>query len=191
MKRLLIGLMAFLGLTAGAHAADLSDLGPAIGTKIPHDLSSVDHMGTPQNFDSVKGENGAILIFFRSAKWCPYCQKQLISVEDLTQEVQAKGYNLVGISYDDPKVLAKFKKRRKISYPLLSDGESEIIDAFGIRNEKHKDGHYAYGVPHPLVAIVDANGVIRAKLFEQSYKNRPQTEAILQAMSSVDTALSR
>jgi hypothetical protein len=39
-----------------------------IGGKIPA-LSGVDQFGKPQNFGSLKGPNGLVLLFFRSADW--------------------------------------------------------------------------------------------------------------------------
>lgn len=185
MKRIL-GLLVALTLgTLAVTAADLENLGPAVGTKIPHDLSSVDSAGAPQSFDSLKGEKGAVVVFFRSAKWCPFCQGQLISLETIAEDIRGKGFNLIAISYDPIEELAKFKTRRDISYPLLSDKDSEIIDAFDIRNEKFKPGHYAYGVPHPLIAFVDTDGVIKAKLYEESFKNRPELENILKTLDEI------
>ena len=39
-----------------------------IGGRIP-ELSGVDQFGTHQNFESLKGPNGLVLLFFRSADW--------------------------------------------------------------------------------------------------------------------------
>ena len=39
-----------------------------IGSKIPA-LSGVDQFGRQQNFNSLKGQNGLVLLFFRSADW--------------------------------------------------------------------------------------------------------------------------
>ncbi len=42
--------------------------GPAVGARIP-DFEAVDQNGKRQNFDSLKGENGLVLMFVRSADW--------------------------------------------------------------------------------------------------------------------------
>ena len=39
-----------------------------VGSKIP-ELAGVDQLGKRQNFESLKGRNGLVLLFFRSADW--------------------------------------------------------------------------------------------------------------------------
>ena len=96
-------------------------------------------------------------------------QRDLKSIEDA-------GVQIVGISYDDPTVLKKFSDRMKIAFPLLSDPESKTIEAYHIRNEAAKGK--AEGVPNPGTFILDQEGVIRAKLFLEGYRDRHTTEAL-------------
>lgn len=182
-KRVLIGLIGLVGAATMVQAAP-KDLGPAVGTAIPHDLSSVDTSGANQNFNTVKGEKGAVVVFFRSADWCPFCQRQLIKLEKIAKDIEKNGYELVAISHDTPKILAKFAKRRKISYTLLSDKNSAIISAFGILNEAYKEGDRKYGIPHPIVFIINKQGTIEQKFFRESYRERPENEVILEAVSA-------
>lgn len=185
MRRFAVSLFSLFIISTSSIAAEISDLGPDIGAPMPHDLSALDSENMQQSFDTLKGEKGAVLLFFRSAKWCPYCQKQLINLNKITADVKAHGYEIIGISYDKVKHLKKFKKRRSISFPLLSDPESEIIKAWDIMNPDYKRGHYAHGVPYPLIAFVSPDGTIQAKLYEQSYKDRPENELILERLAKL------
>ena len=64
------GLMAMpLSANAADSAYDKLDKGPKIGTAIPHPLKTVDQRGKPQDFTSLKGERGLILLFARSLDW--------------------------------------------------------------------------------------------------------------------------
>ncbi|UTW59697.1 peroxiredoxin family protein [Kordiimonas sp. SCSIO 12603] len=182
-KKILSGIVL---LIASSFPAAASDLGPAVGSKIPHNLEVMDQKGQQQSFSSLTGENGTVLVFFRSAKWCPYCQRQLINIEkSAAEEIRKRGFNVVGVSYDSVKVLDKFTKKRGISYPLLSDDGSAIIKSFGVLNEKYKPGDRVYGIPHPIIVITDNSGTIKAKLFEEGYKNRPETEVILSELDKL------
>ena len=96
-------------------------------------------------------------------------QRDLKSIEDA-------GVQVVGISYDDTKVLKTASDRMKITFPLLSDPESKTIEAYHIRNEAAKGK--AVGVPNPGTFILDQEGVIRAKLFLEGYRDRHTTEAL-------------
>ena len=86
----------------------------------------------------------------------------------------------MGISYDDPETLAAFASRRAIAFPLLSDGGSKTIDRYGVRDEEARGGQVD-GIPHPGTIIVDRDGVIRAKLFLEGYKQRHSVDAIIAA----------
>jgi peroxiredoxin Q/BCP len=103
-------------------------------------------------------------------------QRDLKSIEDA-------GIQLVGISYDDPKVLKTFSDRMKIAFPLLSDPGSQTIDAYHIRNKAARGK--AEGVPIPGTFILDRQGVIRAKLFLEGYRDRHSTEDLIQAAKAV------
>ena len=76
-------------------------------------------------------------------------QRDLKSIEDA-------GVQVVGISYDDPKVLKTFSDRMKITFPLLSDPGSKTIEAYHIRNEAARGK--AEGVPNPGTFILDQAG---------------------------------
>jgi peroxiredoxin Q/BCP len=103
-------------------------------------------------------------------------QRDLKSIEDA-------GVQLVGISYDDPAVLKKFSDRSKITFPLLSDPESRTIDAYHIRNAAAKGK--AAGVPNPGTFLLDRDGVIRAKLFLEGYRDRHTSEALVEAARAI------
>ena len=97
--------------------------------------------------------------------------------------IEAAGIQLVGISYDKTNVLKQFSDRMKITFPLLSDPESKTIDDYHILNPAAKGK--AVGVPYPGTFIVDSQGVIRAKLFLEGFRDRHTTEALIQAAKSV------
>jgi len=50
------------------------------GDRIPG-FELKDQAGQTQTFDSLKGTNGLLLMFNRSADWCPFCKSQLIDFE--------------------------------------------------------------------------------------------------------------
>jgi peroxiredoxin len=99
------------------------------------------------------------------------------------KSIEAAGVQVVGISYDDTKVLKTFSDRMKIAFPLLSDPSSKTIEAYHIRNEAARGK--AEGVPHPGTFILDQAGIIRAKLFLEGYRDRHTTEALVEAAKAV------
>ncbi len=189
MNRRLFALAGLLGLLAHGALAQPApgspiDIGPAIGAKIPH-FAAVDAKGAPRNFASLPGAKGVVLVFFRSAKWCPFCQAQLIDLKKVQQPLETRGYGLVAISYDSPETLTMFSDKQSVGYTLLSDGGSKMIDSFGLRDPQYPVTSFAYGVPVPSIFILDRKGGVRAKLALQGFKIRPDNDAILKAVDAL------
>ena len=86
---------------------------------------------------------------------------------------------MVGISYDSVEVLAKFADKKMITFPLLSDADSTVIKAYGLLNQEAK-GKQA-GIPYPGTFLIDAQGVIHAKLFHEGYSKRHSVEDLIKA----------
>jgi peroxiredoxin len=99
------------------------------------------------------------------------------------KSIEEAGIQVVGISYDSPEVLKRFSDKAKIAFPLLSDPESKTIDAYHIRNEAARGK--AEGVPNPGTFILDRDGVIRATLFLEGYRQRHTTKALIEAAMTV------
>lgn len=174
-------------------ASDHTELGPPVGAKIPVNLVTTDSTGAAEDFDSLVGKNGMALFFVRSLDWCPYCRLQALEVAKRAEDFTSRGLSIVFISYDSVEKLAMFDRKWEVSPTLLSDPGSKIIDAFGIRNEQHKPGSRAYGIPHPIVFIVAPDKTILAKLYEKdyltndkSYRERPEVDAILAAADEAE-----
>jgi peroxiredoxin len=172
-----------LAIPAGARAGAW-DVGPPVGSKAPP-LHVTDLKGAPVALRDLSGKNGVVLVFFRSAKWCPYCQKQLIDLKDAPGPLAERGYKLAAISYDPTDVLTQFTDKREISYPLLSDVGSVTIDAWKLRDVRYKPDSFAWGVPYASIYVISPKGVLRAKLAEEDYKVRPPLSAILAAIDGL------
>jgi hypothetical protein len=79
-------------------------------------------------------------------------------------------------------VLREFTEKQSIPYPLLSDVDSEVIDLYRIRNTQVQGGDaFLDGIPFPGVYVTDADGVVVAKFFHDSYKKRDSPELYIDA----------
>jgi peroxiredoxin len=184
MRTLIIALLFTAGFI-GSVVAEGIDIGPPVGAPIPAPFKVYDSVGTMSDYADLAGPSGAVLVFVRSASWCPYCIQQLRDIQSVAEPLSRRGYRLVSISYDAPEVLAGFAKKYGVTYKMTSDKGSAMIDAFGIRDPQYKEGSRAYGVPKPGIFIVDRKGIVRAKLAEEGYKVRPPSEAIIAAVNAL------
>lgn len=153
------------------------------GDNIP-EIKLYDQYGGERMLGDLSGEKGALLVFFRSADWCPYCQAQLIDLRNNKEKFNKAGFSIVGISYDPIEKLKKFDNKHELGFSLLSDKDSRLIKEFGIFDDNHKEGSFAHGVPKPAVYVVDKKGKVHAVLAEESYKKRPQVDVIMEVVNA-------
>ena len=182
MRAIILALTLLLGINNAS--ADSIDIGPAVGTAIPEFVVQ-DATGASKKFADITGSAGVVLVFVRSADWCQYCKKQLKEIQAIIGPLEKRGYRLVSVSYDTPEVLTKSAVQLGVSYPLLSDKGSAMIDAFALRDPQYSEKSRAFGVPRPAIFIVDRKGVVRAKLAEESYKIRPPAEVIITTVNAL------
>jgi len=184
MKLVAAVIAALLSLLPIAVCAAAWDVGPPVGAKVPV-LHATDLKGAPVSVRELSGKNGLVLVFFRSAKWCPYCQKQLMDLKEAPVPLGERGYRLAAVSYDPTDVLTQFTEKRDIPYPLLSDLGSVTIDAWKLRDIRYKPDSFAWGVPYASIYVISPKGVLKAKLAEEDYKTRPPLSAVLAAIDGL------
>ena len=153
-----------------------SEVGLRAGQKAP-EFSAVDQFGKTQTLDTLRGSKGTILLFYRSADWCPYCKGQLIQLQAAKERFEKQGIKLAGISYDSVEILKYFSDRRKIDFPLLSDPDSKIIRMYQVLNSE-AIGPNA-GMARPGYFFIEPEGVIREKFFEAKYRERLTGNTVL------------
>ena len=140
-----------------------------VGAKIPL-LSGIDQFGKERDFENLKGPKGLVILFYRSADWCPYCKGQLLSLQRATPHFQEKGIGLVGVSYDSPEILKFFTERYSITYPLLADPRSEMIERFGVLNTNATG--FTTGMSYPGYVYVSPDGHVQETFFEEDHHTR-------------------
>ncbi len=170
---------------AAPQAFAEATFGPKPGTRAPDIGALLDQNSTPRKLPALAGKKGVVLMFYRSAGWCPFCQAQLIAMNEGAAEIEKRGYKIVGIAYDEPAVAKAFSDRRQIGYPLLSDPKSEVIERWGLRDPQYKPGAKAYGVPRPIIFVIDAKNIIRASLAEETFQKRPPVSVVIEAIDSL------
>ena len=103
-----------------------------------------------------------------------------MELEQTVEKFRRQGLGLVAISYDHVEVLRHLSDRLGgFRFPLLADSDSKIIRDFGIFNHHVPTGHPWYGMCFPGTFIVDQDGVVRSKFFEQMHRQRFTAETIL------------
>ena len=100
-----------------------------------------------------------VIVYFYPAAMTPGCTTQACDFRDSLASLQGAGYAVVGISPDSPAKLAKFRDRDALTFPLLSDTDRSVLQAYGAFGEKTMYGKTVTGVIRSSF-VVDEKGTI-------------------------------
>ncbi|MCH8489698.1 MAG: peroxiredoxin family protein [Oceanicaulis sp.] len=141
--------------------------GPAVGAQAP-DFALPDAGGETRRLADIAGPSGAVIFFNRSLDWCPICIAQTIELQGAAEAFEAAGWGLAVLTYDNTETLARAAERRELTLTLLSDEDSAVIDAFGVRDPIYAEPrHRAHGVPYPVAIAIRRDGVVVAKFWHE------------------------
>ena len=87
-----------------------------------------------------------VVVYFYPAAMTPGCTKQACDFRDNLSSLKSAGYAVLGISPDKPEKLAKFRERDGLNFPLLSDQDKTVLQAYGAYGEKKLYGKVVVGV---------------------------------------------
>jgi peroxiredoxin Q/BCP len=103
-----------------------------------------DQNGDHVSLADFSGKN--VIIYFYPAALTPGCTTQACDFRDSLASLQAAGYVVLGISKDTPAKLKKFEEQEGLTFPLLSDPDLTVHNAYGTFGEKSMYGKIVQGV---------------------------------------------
>jgi peroxiredoxin Q/BCP len=98
-----------------------------------------------------------LILYAYPAAMTPGCTTQACDFRDSLASLRGAGYEVVGISPDEPAKLAKFRQRDGLTFPLLSDPDHKVLAAYGAWGEKKLYGRTVTGVIRSTF-VVDEQG---------------------------------
>ena len=89
----------------------------------------------------------------------PGCTKQACDFRDSLASLQGAGYSVIGVSADSMAALERFTEKQSLTFPLASDPDHEILEAYGAWGEKKNYGRTYVGIIRSTV-VVDPDGTV-------------------------------
>lgn len=105
-----------------------------------------------------------VILYFYPAASTPGCTKQACDFRDSLSSFKASGYVVLGISKDTQAKLKKFEANESLTFPLLSDPELTVHNAYGTYGEKSMYGKTVVGVIRSTF-VIDESGNIEFVLY--------------------------
>jgi peroxiredoxin Q/BCP len=99
------------------------------------------------------------VLYFYPKDNTPGCTAQACNLNENLPALEAKGFQVVGVSIDSNASHTKFKSKFNLAFPLLSDPDHQIAEAFGVWVEKSMYGKQYMGVSRTTF-VIDEQGII-------------------------------
>ena len=126
------------------------------GTPAPA-FKATDNTGAKRALGDFAGSK--LIMYFYPRAFTPGCTTESCDFRDNHEVLAKAGYEIVGVSPDEPERLTEFIEEYNLPFPLLSDTDHEISKAFGAWGMKKNYGREYEGMIRSTIAI-DENGVI-------------------------------
>src|SRR5262245_46682644 len=130
------------------------------GTKAPA-FSLESSEGDKVSLKDLKGKK--VVLYFYPKDDTPGCTLEAQAFRDSLPRLKRKNAVVLGVSRDSVASHCKFRDKYGLTFPLLSDPEGKVIEAYGAWGEKNMYGKKSLGVIRTTV-VIDAEGKV-AKVF--------------------------
>ena len=191
MKRLFFLLITIFSFSL-LHA-QLKPEGLFINSKAP-DFKAKDQSGVEVALKDLRKKGPVVVVFYRG-NWCPYCSKALTRFQDSLHYLTEKGAQLVAITPEGATGVAKTTEKTGVVFPVLSDADMKIAKGYKVafNVDDRTLGRYKNAgidlletnaqkeamLPVPAVYIINKEGSVTYRYFNEDYKKRPWVKDLL------------
>lgn len=131
-------------------------------------LNSVDQNGEKITLEQYKGKK--VVLYFYPKDMTPGCTAQSCNLTENYSDLQAKGYEVLGVSCDSVKRHKKFIEKYNLAFSLVSDEDQKVVQDYGVWVLKKFMGREYMGITRTTF-IIDENGIIEEVITKVDTKN--------------------
>lgn len=137
---------------------------PAIGSPAPSFQLPVVGEGYPEGalLSSADLAGKVYVLYFYPKDDTPGCTTQACALRDEWSQLSDKAA-VFGVSIDPPQSHRKFIQKHRLPFPLLSDGEKTLAEAYGVWVEKSMYGKTYWGTERSTF-VIGSDGSLKAVL---------------------------
>lgn len=126
-----------------------------------------DQNGAEVSLSDFRGQK--VILYFYPEALTVACEGQACDFRDNLNSFESAGYQVLGISRDLPEKLLRATEKDSLNFPLLSDPDHAVHDAYGTFGEKNSYGRIVMGVLRSTF-VIDENGIITLPLYSVKAK---------------------
>ena len=148
----------------------------AVGSQAP-DFTLTNQDREPVTLSHLKGKP-VVLAFFPAA-FSSVCAKEMCTFRDSMAQLGKANAQVFGISVDTFFTLKAFHDQQKLTFPLLSDFNKQVIRDYGVFNE---DMIGLKGIARRAVFVIDKDGIVRHQEVLEDARNEPNYDLVFKAL---------
>ncbi len=126
------------------------------GDKSPN-FTLPDQDGNKVKLSGLRGQK--VVLYFYPKADTPGCTTQAQGVRDRAADYDAAGAVVLGVSRDPVERIAKFADKHSLGFPLLSDADHAVAEAYGVWVEKSMYGRKFMGMQRATF-VIDPKGKV-------------------------------
>jgi peroxiredoxin len=163
-----------------------------------YDFKAKDQNGHDVSLKDLRKKGNVVVLFYRG-NWCPFCNRELRRFQDSLSLITAKGAQLVAITPEGDEGVDSTIAKTGATFPILYDEDMKIANNYHVAfkvdertvaryknagidllktNNQKKDAY----LPVPAVYVINTEGSITFRYFEEDYKKRVTVKDILAAL---------
>ena len=140
------------------------------------DFRSTTQDGEPLTLADLRGQR--VILYFYPKDNTSGCTAEACSLRDGYKELQAAGYEVVGVSKDSAKSHQGFIAKQELPFNLIADTDTTLQQAFGVWAEKKLYGRSYMGTLRTTF-IINEDGIIEKIIGPKEVKTKDHANQIL------------
>jgi peroxiredoxin len=150
-----------------------------VGTQAP-DFTLTSQERQSVTLSALRG-SPVVLAFFPAA-FSSVCTKEMCTFRDSLRHLNAVGAHVFGISVDTFWSLKAFHEHEHLTFPLLSDFNKEVIQAYGVFQD---DMIGLKGIAKRAVFVIDKDGIVRHREVLNDARTEPDYDKVFKALATL------
>jgi peroxiredoxin len=127
-------------------------------------------------------KKGPVVLAFFPAAFSGTCQQEFCTFRDSSTDLNKVNATVLGVSTDTFFALKAWADQNKLTFPLLSDYNKEVIRQYGVVNP---DMIGLKNIAKRAVFVIDRDGVVRHREVLEDARNEPDYGKVKQALASL------
>ena len=172
-----------------------------VGQSVP-EFTLPDAFGKEVSLKTLLAQGPVVVSFYRG-EWCPFCNLELLALQEALPKIKELGASLIAISPEKPDHGIVATEKNKLTFPVLSDLGNKVARQFGIvfqvgqelrefsknvfKNDLAlRNGDQSYELPVPATFVIDKPGTVRFAHADVDYMlGRVEPEVVVATLQKI------